>query len=169
MQGCKTIPLTLGYVAIVDAEIAEYLSQFSWHASPRKSGKVYARGWVNGKKAYMHHLVLDWYGIPRGKVTDHIDGNGINNTRANLRAATDSQNSCNHGKLRSDNTSGFIGVSFNKKVKKYDSRIYYEGETIFLGYFDDKEDAARARDAAAVKYHGEFATLNFPEEHPCRK
>jgi hypothetical protein len=102
---------------------------------------------------------------PRGLLVDHRNTNGLDNRRSNLRLATYSQNNCNKAK-RKNTSSRYVGVCFNKQLKRWGAYIKPQGKKIFLGYFDNEIDAAHAYDAAARKYHGEFARLNFPEEAP---
>jgi hypothetical protein len=99
----------------------------------------------------------------KGLFIDHKNCNGLDNRRDNLRPATQSQNTCNRPKRR-NTTSRFIGVHLAKKEKRWAAQIKYKGGKKWLGYFDNEEDAARAFDRAARKYHGEFARLNFPQE-----
>ena len=94
---------------------------------------------------------------------DHKDINSLNNKWNNLRAGTRQQNSFNMG-LNSNNTTGFKGVSWKKKAKKFVAYIQLDYKKIHLGYFLNKIIAARAYDRAAIKYFGEFARLNFPVE-----
>lgn len=91
---------------------------------------------------------------------DHIDNNGpkTDNRICNLRAATKSQNRYNVG-IRSDNTSGFKGVSFDNTAKKYRARIYIDGKETFLGNYHTPEEAAAAYAEASEKYHGEYGRL----------
>jgi hypothetical protein len=107
----------------------------------------------NQKHVYMHAFL-------QGFGTDHKDRNGLNNRRANLRPATQSQQMANSRLLRSNNTSGFRGVYFFGG--KWKARIEANGKEKHLGTFDSAIDAALAYDAAALKSFKEFAVLNFP-------
>ncbi len=157
----KQIPLTQGKFAIVDDEDFERLSKFKWFASKVGSGAFYAMRTIRegGCKRIlpMQNAVMS---VQHGVIVDHIDRNRLNNRRDNLRICTQAQNSCNRSMMR-NNTSGFKGVS--RHGKKWQSRIKLDGKSMFLGYFNTKEEAARAYDAAAVKFHGEFASLNFKD------
>jgi hypothetical protein len=95
---------------------------------------------------------------------DHIDFNRQNDKIENLRACTSAENSQHQG-LRSNSTSGFIGVSWHKQSERWHACIQVAGKRIPLGGFSTAEEAAKAYDAAALKYHGAFAVLNFPELH----
>jgi hypothetical protein len=100
---------------------------------------------------------------PEDKQIDHESRSKDENRINNLRVATRAQNQYN-SKVRKDNSSGFRGVGFNKIAKKWTARIKVSGAEIWLGLHETKERAARAYDAAALKYSGEFASLNFPNE-----
>lgn len=156
----KEIPLTHGLVALVDDEDFEWLSQWRW-AARKGRNTFYAMRQVGkypfDKNVHMHREIMQ---TPNGMVTDHIDKNGCNNQRSNLRVCTDTQNKANRGK-QCNNTSGFKGVTWNKYEGRWVSKIEVSGKTLSLGYFSDPEIAARAYDEAAKKYHGEFANLNF--------
>jgi hypothetical protein len=99
-----------------------------------------------------------------GVLVDHRNGDSLDNRRANLRLATHFQNSCNARKSKSNFTSQYKGVQFRKKKNRWISVIYYHKKVIWLGTFKSEIEAAKAYDAAAKKYHGEFARLNFPEK-----
>lgn len=90
------------------------------------------------------------------KYYDHKDRNPLNNRRHNLRPANQQENNRNHSKS-SINTSGVIGVGWHKTLNKWQSRIYINKKVIHLGYFDNKDDAIKARLYAEQKYFKEFA------------
>ncbi len=93
---------------------------------------------------------------------DHWDGDGLNCRRGNLRAATHAQNLYNRGPQQ-NNKSGYKGVSWSRNAKKWWAHIQVDKKVIHLGYFDVAEQAARAYDVGALKYHGSFAKTNFVE------
>ena len=101
--------------------------------------------------------------IAGAKRIDHLNGDGLDNRRANLRQATPSQNAANAA-VRADSTSGFKGVGWHEIRKRWRARVMCNGKSRSLGYFDNPEEAARAYDSAARELFGEFARLNFPEE-----
>lgn len=158
----KQIELTQGKFAVIDDDDYERVvsSGLKWHAH-KDWNTYYARASVieNGKKRFvlMHRLVLglEATGYP---LVDHIDHNGLNNTRANMRTATISQNATNRtfGKLKYH----YRGVI--RKNEGWIARIKKNGKRKILGPYKTEEDAARAYDRAAKELHGEFAVLNFP-------
>ena len=97
---------------------------------------------------------------PNGMQTDHIDHNGLDNQRENLRICTVAENQRNR-KADSDNASGFKGVCFSRKRHKWYAQITVDRKNMHLGSFDSPEEAARFYDLAALAYHGEFARTNF--------
>lgn len=149
------IELTCGYYAIVDDEDYEWLSQSRWHY---KQG--YAARSSPGKKTLelMHRQILN---APPGMRVDHISGDKLDNRRINLRLATPAENTRNN-KRRKDSKMLYKGIS--EKGNRYTARIQVDGKGIHLGSYTTAEAAARVYDRAAVKYHGDFARLNFPNE-----
>lgn len=150
----KTIRLNDGYEAIVDDEDFTFLSQWSWSYD----GKGYARRneqMPDGRQRTirMHRVIM---GSPPGDV-DHINRNSLDNRRENLRAVTHTQNLFNSG-AHKNNTSGFKGVSFSNRDRKWRAEIRIgAGRRLSLGYFDTAQDAAAAYAKAAAQHHGEFA------------
>jgi hypothetical protein len=95
-------------------------------------------------------------------IVDHINGDGLDNRRLNLRVATRSQNNANR-KSKKNGTSKYLGVYYSTRDKAWYSKLKSNGEVIFCGKHANEIDAAKAYDAAAIKYHGEFANLNFKD------
>jgi len=152
------IPLTQGYVALVDdADAPRVLAAGSWW-SHKGVHRRYARGSVGGKATLMHRLVLD---APQGVGVDHINGNGLDNRRENLRFCDHSLNAANMRK-RAPHSSRFKGVSWHSKAGKWEAYIKREGRKTYLGCYVTEAEAARVYDAAAREYFGEFARPNFP-------
>lgn len=98
---------------------------------------------------YMHHGYLP-------TILDHKDGNRTNNRIENLREATSQQN-CSNTKLSNRNTSGYKGVSWDKKTNKWRASIKVRRKQMSLGHYDEIQDAVAARKQGEEKYHGEFA------------
>lgn len=157
----KQISLTQGLFATVDDTDFEFLNQWKWCAHTKDGKKFYAvRSGLRlpfQKTIYMHRVIMN---TPDDMDVDHRDGNGLNNTRGNLRNCTNTQNQRNREKL-SNNTSGYKGVTWNKEREKWVAQIKVNGKLIRLGRFSKIEDAAHAYDQAAKKYFGEFARTNF--------
>ena len=107
---------------------------------------------------YMHHLVID---IPKGFFADHINHNGLDNRKANLRLATRTQNIWHRKKFKKPSRSQYKGVDWANDMKRWRARIRVNGKRIYIGSFENEIDAAKAYDNAAKKYHREFAVLNF--------
>jgi hypothetical protein len=152
----RYIALTRGKFAIVDAADYERLNRYRWNAF-ESGGKIYARRSVPGGTVLMHREIMN---APPGMVVDHIDGNGLNNRRNNLRLCTPQQNE--HNKPPRGGRSRYKGVY--PHGDKWEARIKHNGRTHHLGLFDDETEAARARDRKARELQGPFAYLNFPED-----
>ena len=104
-----------------------------------------------------HRLVWCWHAgkWPMDQI-DHIDGNRLNNEITNLREATNAENQHNRGK-KSNNTSGFMGVSWNKNDGRWWAKITIDRRQIHIGRFDCPKEAHAAYCRAADNHHGEFA------------
>jgi hypothetical protein len=152
------VPLSRGLVAQVDDKDLPLVEGLKWHAL-RSGGHAgyYAGSHGPDGYVYMHRVILG----PGGPHVDHINGDGLDNRRSNLRHATPSQNGANSGPRRG--TSRFKGVGFDRARGKWKAAIKINRVHNNLGRFDNEEDAARAYDAAAVVAWGEYAYLNFPE------
>lgn len=155
------IYLTGGHVSFVDEEDAE-LAQFRWRANPQ--GRTVYGQRHNGERSEMLHRAV-WKRMrpsdPMPKMIDHIDGDGLNNTRSNLRIATPTQNQQNQ-RLLTSNISGYKGVNWDLSESKWRARIRIAGRRRSLGRFINPIDAAKAYDITAREVHGVFACLNFP-------
>ena len=110
----------------------------------------------------MHHQIIN---IPKGMVCDHINRNGLDNRKANLRPATVSQNLCNRPKRKSKTRSNYKGLEWDKTQGMWKARIQYRGRKTYLGSFKSGIAAALAYDTAAKKYHKDFAILNFHDSN----
>lgn len=156
----EQIPLNKGYSALVDDEDADMVLQYNWGVSKQKN-TYYARahkgvGFYKYTKIHMHWLILP----PKdGFVRDHIDGNGLNNQRYNLRYCTNTENIWNSG-ISKNNTSGFRGVCWYKQKNRWIVRIWCKKKKMYLGSFTDKIEAAKAYNEKAIELFGEFARLN---------
>jgi len=156
----KEIRITKGKVALIDDEMFDRVSRFAWYALA-PCGIYYAATRIrDGEKQVhftMHRLIM---GFPDGFHIDHIDGNGLNNQKHNLRIATNAQNSMNRRKQLSESSSTFKGVSWDKNRNLWMAKICFNDETKNLGRYKNETAAALAYNNAACKYFGEFARLN---------
>jgi len=154
----KSIRLTNGMIAYVDAADYEEISRHTWLlGGGGYAGRSEKRKWV-----FMHRQIMN---PPEGMFVDHIHGNRLDNTRAHLRLCTLAENARNRMK-RVNATSRYRGVSYSKNRRKWVVALPQEANQKFVGAFDDELDAARAYDRAAVLYLSDSARLNFPDEWP---
>ena len=153
----KKVKLTQGKYALVDDADFVRLNAFKWCCSNGYAMRRILKLDGKSKAWFMHWEIL---GKPsKGFEIDHRDMNRINNQRSNLRIATTSQNRSNRGKIKS-NTSGFKGVSWHKRDKKWQANIQVVKKLTNLGNFSTAEEAYKAYCQACVKYHGEFANIS---------
>ncbi len=162
----KEIKLSKNFMIIVDNSDFQKVNKLKWFRIERH-GISYAIREENRKKGspkrdriLLHHFILNTN--QREITIDHINGNGLDNRKENLRICTRTQNSQNR-KLNCNNTSGYKGVS--KSYGKWAVQINVNGKRLNLGRFANLLEAAKTYDEAAVKYHGEFARLNFPNKN----
>jgi hypothetical protein len=153
----RRIPLGKGLFATVDAADYEKVSQYHWYATNNGGKNVYAATTLNGKTVHMHRMLMR----PRkGYVVDHIDGNGLNNRRCNLRVCTQAQNMANRSPR--GGSSQYVGVY--RYRDRWAASVTCQGKCYYVGIFDDEIEAAKARDRKAYELHGEYAYLNFPDD-----
>jgi hypothetical protein len=154
-----------GLFTIVDPADYYWLNSFHW--SPRRNSNcIYAVRFINelGKKTKIVSLHREILKPPPRLLVDHRNRLPLDNRRANLRIATHSQNQFNKAKTSLKTSSQFVGLYLEKYSGLWATKISHNGKSIWLGRFKSETDAARAYDRAAIKYHGEFARLNFPRE-----
>lgn len=161
----RKIPLGQGLFTIVDPADFYWLNNYQWIAYGKPDCPYAVRFDFTTarrlKSVSMHREIMK---PRRGLLVDHHNGDSLDNRRDNLRLATHWQNTCNRRKTKSKTSSKFIGVYFDKRTGKWAAKIKCKSNTIWLGRFVTEIDAARAYDEAAKKYHGEFASLNFPQD-----
>lgn len=154
-ETCR-IALTQGYFTIVDADDYERLNKYKWHVKVKRTG-CYAYRSEGKTKIAMHRQILN---APQQLQCDHINHDGLDNRRANLRLCTPQQNACNRKPL--ERTSKYKGVYWSRGNKKWRAEIRNNGRKIHIGYYYYEMDAAIAYDDVAIELFGEFAYLNFP-------
>ena len=157
------IPLgNSGRFALVDEEDYSLAAAHCWHL---KKLDTHSTPYATCYERRLRHVMLHRFilGCERGdaRLVDHVNGDGLDNRRCNLRLATHSENLFNQRK-GSRGHSQYKGVFRHHDTVKFQASIGHNGKSRYLGLFEQAEDAARAYDAAAIELHGEFARLNFP-------
>ena len=170
----KKISPSRGMFALVDDEDYEWISGLGKWMAISCSGSFYAsRNTPRPQRKrgvptviLMHRLIMGVFDV-RGVEIDHINGNTLDNRRENLRFANRSQQAMNQ-KIRSDNTSGYRGVSYDNDLydrkKRWVVEIHANGKKHRLGRYSTAEEAARVYDRVAIELHGDFSRLNFPKK-----
>lgn len=157
----KKIKLQSGKYTKVDDDNYEYLNQFKWRwRKLTNSLYVYRMYYIgNGKYKHesMHRIIMN---APKGMDVDHIDHNGLNNQKSNLRIVTRSQNMMNTKKIQKNKSSKYKGVVWFKPIKKWQVRIMINYKYISIGYFDSEDEAGLAYNKKAQELYGEYAYYN---------
>ena len=156
----KRISLSRGKFALVDNINYEYLNQWKWYYNNGYAARD-QRNLITKKdtRIYMHRIIMK---AKKSENIDHVNHNGIDNQKRNLRKSTHEQNMHNM-KSNKNSTSQYKGVCWAKNNKKWKVQINYNNKHIYLGYYTNEKVAAKVYDKAAIKLHKEFAYLNFPQ------
>lgn len=156
----REILLTQGKTAVVDDDDYIFLMQWKWSYNGRYAVRGEYLGIFSGKYKYkmirMHRIISN---TPAKMQTDHINGNGIDNRRSNLRICTHKENLCNQ-QLQQGKSSIYKGVYRRKDKNKWQAYIHINDKSKYLGLFMNEIDAAMAYNESAIKYFGEFARIN---------
>lgn len=150
-----------GYKVLIDDEDYEKLTSYTWYINrnaERLKNKIYYECKIKditGRHTIRLHRVIMNLKTGDGFVVDHINGNTLDNRKANLRICTNKENVRNQ-KKSIKNTSGYKGVTFNKRDRKYQAYIRVDGRRKGLGYYYTAKEAHAAYCEASKKYHGEF-------------
>lgn len=150
------IALSAGHESVIDASDIHLAEGYNWSAQPNgKTVYAHRREVRDGKDTAirLHSLIMS---PPKGMEVDHIDGDGLNNRRANLRLATHSEN-CANRRLPSTSSSGLKGVSWHKNQQQWLAKIKVAGITLHLGSFSTAQEAHEAYCKAAARHQGKFA------------
>ena len=154
----KKIPLTQGYFALVDDEDYEWLSAHLWHVNKQPNSN-YAITTHDGKQVLMHRLIMELK-MGDGIQVDHINHDGLDNQKSNIRICNKQQNQCN--RFTTKHSSQYRGVCVFNKNKVFSAQITINQVKHHLGLFRSEKEAAQTYDRVAIKVFGEFAQPNFP-------
>jgi len=145
---------------LIDDEDYEKIKDYTWFAT-KKNNDFYIthsmRSEYNLRSSIrLHRIIMN---CPKNKMVDHINHDTLDNRKCNLRICTHSENIRNSRK-RKNTSSIYKGVRFHKRDKKWIASITLNKNNLCLGYFNNEKLAGIAYNEAAIKYHGEFASLN---------
>ena len=153
------IPLTQGKFALVDEADARFIINKKWYAARSRYTYYAYRGTrteAGGRATMlMHRLIL---GLKKGEQADHINGNGLDNRRCNLRKCTRAENMRNWHKVWG--SSKYKGVAWYKAYNKWEVRIKTERREVHLGYYENEKEAAKIYNEAVREWYGQFAKTN---------
>lgn len=159
----KRIPLTQGKFTLVDNADYDWLNRYKWHTRSRDARCCYASRniWISNSKRRptpLHRVILN---APDGIEVDHINGDGLDNRRSNLRLCSRNENARNR-RLNCNSKTGFKGVHLTRgnRKKPYRARIRLNGRRVVIGWYKTPEAAAQVYDLAALEHHGKFALTN---------
>lgn len=152
-------------VCLIDVDDFHLINKHTWNVT-KKGHSFYICSDYKGKRIYLHRLILK----PNpNELVDHINRNGLDNRKRNLRICSKSTNAMNSKKQATRNnkicSSKYKGVSWNKRDKYFEAYINVNKKRIRLGYYKNELEAAKAYDAAAKLYHKQFARLNFEDNN----
>lgn len=148
---------------LFDERDTKIVGDWSWRVSA--NGYVYRNAWAlkRNHKLYLHRAILLCLGASRRIEVDHINGNKLDNRRENIRLCTRGHNNAARGRHRKGLSSKYRGVTWAKDKKRWQAQIGIGGKNKMLGRFKTEEEAARAYDAAARQFYGDFARPNFED------
>ena len=146
-------------IFIVDDEDYQRVLEHSW--SLKISGNEYSYVVMNRRRSLGPLPIASFLMNTKGIIYDHIDRNSLNNQKSNLRIASYSQNAMNRSKQKGNYSCKYKGVGWHKRQQEWIARISFNNKMLWLGGFPTAEEAAKAYNAAAIKYHGAFAVLNM--------
>ena len=152
----RTLKLSQGAFALVDEDDYERMNAVKWTLSGKYAQRKIRMPDGSYTSELLHRAVLN---APRTLEVDHINGDGLDNRKINLRLSTRSQNRA-HSTLRKSTKTGFKGVYNNHRTKKFRASIKADSRKYNIGTFATAEEAARAYDREALRLHGEFAVTN---------
>lgn len=158
------IPLTQGKVALIDAEDTERVLKYQWHACHRPPNWYAATSAERrrGRVIYLHRLITN---AKKGEHVDHINGDGLDCRRENLRICTNAENRRNMRVQRGESRFKGVARCRTSATRVWEAYIWFNNRKIALGNYETESEAARAYNAAALKYHRDFACLNEIPEH----
>jgi hypothetical protein len=133
----QTLKLTQGKVAVVDDDDIALLPKRKWYAV-KDTRTFYAHAKINGKSVPLHRLIMN---PSKGMVVDHIDGDGLNNRRNNLRIVSQKENASNRTRVNKNNKVGVSGVSYKEQNKKWVAQATNDGKRKHIGYANSTEEA----------------------------